>query len=246
MSKRFTLAVWTATMAYNARKIVNDVFTVNQIPLLFVWYNDMCVAHDSEGNVLHSNAAAAGMAAAAAAWSERSRTLNSQVIPQATLLSAPPCSSSSSYTVPIELADTETVDLTASPGRPVTGSVSHPIVLAPSPPMSPSGDKNTSIHPTHSPTRENGDEYASKNEIENQNESGKDAIKPPTTTVQFQRDLQVENQLPTSPGGSILDNSKNGETQSQQNFYNSGPIMVKPLSMVWNMFPVYSKDNTVR
>lgn len=44
MAKHFTLAVWTATMAYNARRIVNDLFTVNGIPLLFAWYNDSCVA----------------------------------------------------------------------------------------------------------------------------------------------------------------------------------------------------------
>lgn len=55
-------------MAYNARKIVNDVFTANGIPLLFAWYNDMCVAHDGPGRPSYLSAAAAGAAAAAAAW----------------------------------------------------------------------------------------------------------------------------------------------------------------------------------
>lgn len=68
MAKHFTLAVWTATMAYNARKIVNDVFTANGIPLLFAWYNDMCVAHDGPGRPSYLSAAEAGAAAAAAAW----------------------------------------------------------------------------------------------------------------------------------------------------------------------------------
>ena len=55
-------------MAYNARKIVHDVFTSKGIPLLFTWYNDMCVAHDGLGKPSYPSAAAAGVAAAVAAW----------------------------------------------------------------------------------------------------------------------------------------------------------------------------------
>ena len=50
MSKHFTLAVWTATMAYNAKKIVNDVFIANNVPLLFIWYNDKCIAETGNGS----------------------------------------------------------------------------------------------------------------------------------------------------------------------------------------------------
>ena len=236
MSKRFTLAVWTATMAYNARKIVADVFTVNQIPLLFVWYNDMCVAHDSEGNVLHSNAAAAGMAAAAAAWSERSRTSGSQVIPQAHSLSIAPCLTSSSSTVPTGLVDKETPALTISPCIPVIDETSQPIVLAPlsSAPTSVSIDQNTLSDSTHTSTI---NESGNKNAIESKN--GKNKAEAPTSP------LQLQHQLSNCPGGSILDNSKNTESQIQQSICKSGPVMVKPLSMVWNMFPIYSQDNTV-
>lgn len=50
MSKHYTLAVWTSTMAYNAKKIVNDVFISNNVPLLFTWYNDKCIAETGYGS----------------------------------------------------------------------------------------------------------------------------------------------------------------------------------------------------
>lgn len=50
MSKHYTLAVWTSTMAYNAKKIVNDVFISNNVPLLFTWYNDKCIAETGHGS----------------------------------------------------------------------------------------------------------------------------------------------------------------------------------------------------
>ena len=50
MSKHYTLAVWTSTMAYNAKKIVNDVFISNNVPLLFTWYNDKCIAETENGS----------------------------------------------------------------------------------------------------------------------------------------------------------------------------------------------------
>ena len=48
MSKRFTLAIWTSTMMYNAKKIVKDIFIDNNIPLLFTWYNDKCTEYSRE------------------------------------------------------------------------------------------------------------------------------------------------------------------------------------------------------
>lgn len=63
-------------MAYNARKIVHDLFTSQGIPLLFTWYNDMCVAHDGLGRTIYSCAAAAGVAAAAAAWKKPNKDSN--------------------------------------------------------------------------------------------------------------------------------------------------------------------------
>jgi hypothetical protein len=91
MAKHYTLAVWTATMAYNAKKIVNDVFTSKGIPLLFTWYNDMCVAHDGLGKPTYPSAAAAGAAAAVAAW--RRPVEDSKPKEQGALidLTEPPC-----------------------------------------------------------------------------------------------------------------------------------------------------------
>ena len=48
MSKYFTLAVWTSTMIYNAKNIVKELFTDNDIPLLFTWYNDKCTEYSRE------------------------------------------------------------------------------------------------------------------------------------------------------------------------------------------------------
>lgn len=68
MSKHFTLAVWTATMAYNAKKIVDDVFISNNVPLLFTWYNDKCIADTGNRPIEQPYLKATGFEADSSMW----------------------------------------------------------------------------------------------------------------------------------------------------------------------------------
>jgi hypothetical protein len=42
MAERFTIAIWTSTGKKNAKRIVEELFLLNSVKPLFVWYNPKC------------------------------------------------------------------------------------------------------------------------------------------------------------------------------------------------------------
>lgn len=50
MSERYTLAVWSSMKRNSAVKVLNELFTIPQVDLLFAWFQNRCVVikHETE------------------------------------------------------------------------------------------------------------------------------------------------------------------------------------------------------